>query len=108
MFLAKVILYKHSVTYTVTLNWCCGMVPEAVGAVFNTPGDGCCGTRNMLSSFAVNKYLRIVASVGFLFELVLYLFTSSTERRVAKIKQTEEEIICDIYRKNEEIKQFFQ
>jgi len=40
-----------------------------VGAVFNTPDDGCCDTRNMESSFAVNKYLHTVASVGFLFTL---------------------------------------
>ena len=42
-------------------------VPEAAGTVFNTPDDGCCDTRNMQSSFAVNKYLHIVTSVGFLF-----------------------------------------
>jgi len=44
-------------------------VPEAAGTVFNTPDDGCCDTRNMQSSFAVNKYLHAVASVGFLFTL---------------------------------------
>jgi len=37
------------------------------GTVFNTPHDGCCDTRKMKSSFAVNKYLHTVASVGFLF-----------------------------------------
>jgi len=40
-----------------------------VGTVFNTPDDGCCDTRNMYSSLAVNKYLYTVASVGFLFTL---------------------------------------
>jgi len=45
-------------------------VPEATGTVFITPDDGCCDTRNMYSSFAVNKYLHTVASVGFLFTLV--------------------------------------
>jgi len=49
-------------------------VPEAAGTVFNTPDDGCCDTRNMYSSFAVNKYLHTVASVGFLFTLKLYMF----------------------------------
>jgi len=44
-------------------------VPEASGTVFNTPDDGCCDTRNMYSSFAMNKYLHTVASVGFLFTL---------------------------------------
>ena len=44
-------------------------VPEAAGTVFNTPDDGCCDTRNMCSSFAVNKYPHTVASVGFLFTL---------------------------------------
>jgi len=41
-------------------------VPAASGTVFNTPDDGYCDTRNMYSSFAVNKYLHTVASVGFL------------------------------------------
>ena len=45
------------------------LVPEAAGTIFNTPDDGCCDTRNMYSSFAVNKYLHTVASVGFLFTL---------------------------------------
>ena len=40
-----------------------------MGTVFNTPDDGCCDTRNMYSSFAVNKYVHTVASVGFLFTL---------------------------------------
>jgi len=39
------------------------------GFSFNTPDDGCCDTRNIYSSFAVNKYLHTVASVGFLFTL---------------------------------------
>jgi len=39
------------------------------GTVFNNPDDGCCDTRNMYSSFAVNKYLHTVASFGFLFTL---------------------------------------
>jgi len=43
--------------------------PEAAGTVFDTPDDGCCDTRNMYSSFAVNKYLHTVAFVGFLFTL---------------------------------------
>jgi len=30
---------------------------------FNTPDGGCCDTRNMYSSFPVNKYLHTVASV---------------------------------------------
>ena len=33
-------------------------------------GTECCDTRNMWSSFAANKYLLTVASVGFLFTLV--------------------------------------
>jgi len=37
-------------------------VPEAAVTVFSTPDDGCCDTRNMLSDFAVNKYLHTVAS----------------------------------------------
>jgi len=37
-------------------------VPEAAVTVFSTPDDGCCDTRNMYSYFAVNKYLRTVAS----------------------------------------------
>jgi len=41
------------------------VVPEAAGTVFDSPDDGCCDTRNMQSSFAVNKYLHTVASVGF-------------------------------------------
>jgi len=41
----------------------------AAGTVFSTADDGCCDTRNMLSSFAVNIYLHTVASVGFLFTL---------------------------------------
>ena len=54
-----------------------------MGTVFNTPDDGCCDTQNMQSSFAVNKYLHTVASVGFLFalnydarnhELIIYMF----------------------------------
>ena len=44
-------------------------VPEAASTVFNTPDNGCCDTRNIYSSFAVNKYLHTVASVGFLFTL---------------------------------------
>ena len=36
------------------------------GYSFNTPDDGCCDTRNMWSSFAVNKYLHTVAS-GWIF-----------------------------------------
>jgi len=40
-----------------------------VYTVFNNPDDGCCDTRNMYSSFAVNKYLHSVSSVGFLFIL---------------------------------------
>jgi len=36
-------------------------VPGAAVAVFNTPDDGCCDTRNMYSDFAVNKYLHTVA-----------------------------------------------
>ena len=44
-------------------------VPESEGTVFNTPDDGCCDTRNMKSSSAVNKYLHVVAPVGFLFTL---------------------------------------
>jgi len=43
------------------------LVPEAAVTVFSTPDDGCCDTRNMESSFAVNKYLHTVGSVGFLF-----------------------------------------
>ena len=39
------------------------------GYSFSTPDDGCCDTQNMKSSFAVNKYLHTVASVGFLFTL---------------------------------------
>ena len=41
-------------------------VPEAAVTVFSTPDDGCCDTRNMLSDYAVNKYLRLVAS-GWIF-----------------------------------------
>ena len=37
-------------------------LPEAAVAVFGTPDDGCCDTRNMWSDFAVNKYLHNVAS----------------------------------------------
>jgi len=37
-------------------------VPEAAITVFSTPDDVCCDTRNMQSSFAVNKYLHTVAS----------------------------------------------
>jgi len=44
-------------------------LPEAAVTVFSTPDDGCCDTRNMWSSFAVNKYPHTVASVGFLFTL---------------------------------------
>jgi len=46
-------------------------VPTAVGTVFDTPDDGCCDTRNMQSSFAVNKYLHIVASLGFFIHIEL-------------------------------------
>jgi len=46
-------------------------VPEAAVTVFNTPDDGCCDTRNMLSSFAVNKYLHTVAS-GWIFIHINY------------------------------------
>ena len=46
-------------------------VPEAAGTVFDTPDDGCYDTRNMLSSFAVNKYLHTVASVGFFIHIIL-------------------------------------
>ena len=42
------------------------IIPAASGIIFNTPDDVCCDTRNMYSSFAVNKYLHTVASVGFL------------------------------------------
>ena len=35
---------------------------------------GCHTTRNMYSSFAVNKYLHTVASVGFLFTLYIVVF----------------------------------
>ena len=49
-------------------------VPEAAGTVFNTLDDGCCDTRNMYSSFAVNKYLHTVTSVGFLFTLHSHLY----------------------------------
>ena len=41
-------------------------VLETAVTVFNTPDDGCCGTRNMYSDFAVNKYLHTVAS-GWIF-----------------------------------------
>ena len=41
-------------------------VPEAAVTVFSTPDDGCCDTRNMQCSFAVNKYLHTVAS-GWIF-----------------------------------------
>jgi len=41
-------------------------VPEAAFTVFSTPDDGCCDTRNMYSSSAVNKYLHTVAS-GWIF-----------------------------------------
>ena len=59
-------------------------VPVAVGTVFNTPDAACCDTRNIYSSFAVNKYLHIVASVGFLFTkecffLVAFFPHNSTE-----------------------------
>jgi len=47
-------------------------VPEAAITVFSTPDDGCCDTRNMLSSFAVNKYLHTVAS-GWIFINIDYL-----------------------------------
>ena len=45
------------------------LVPEAAGTVFNTRDVGCCDTRNMQSTFAVNENLHTVASVGFLFAL---------------------------------------
>ena len=41
-------------------------VLEAAVTVFSTPDDGCCDTRNMWSSFAVNKYLHTVVS-GWIF-----------------------------------------
>ena len=44
---------------------------------FYTLVDGCCDTRNMQSSFAVNKYLLTVASVGFLFTQIAYSKTLS-------------------------------
>ena len=44
-------------------------VPEAAVTVFSTPDDGCCETRNMLNSFAVNNYLHTVAS-GWIFILI--------------------------------------
>ena len=40
-------------------------------SLIGTPDDGCCDSRNIKSNFAVNKYLHTVASVGFLFTLVL-------------------------------------
>jgi hypothetical protein len=36
--------------------------PEVAVTVFDTPDDGCCDTRNMLSDFAVNKCLHTAAS----------------------------------------------
>jgi len=41
---------------------------------FDTPDDGCCDTRNMQSSFAVNKYLHTVASVGFFIHTLSTLY----------------------------------
>ena len=49
------------------VGWLC--VHWEVRSVLKTPDDGCCDTRNMYSSFAVNKYLHTVASVGILFTL---------------------------------------
>jgi len=59
---------------------------QAAGTVFNTADDGCCDTRNMYSSFAVNKYLRTVASVGFLFtfSVSLKLFTITASNLTVK------------------------
>ena len=34
-------------------------VREAAVTVINTPDDGCCDTRNMYSSFAVNKCILL-------------------------------------------------
>ena len=48
----------------------CIAAPLQLGLIgTDTPDDGCCDTRNMYSSSAVNKYLHTVASVGFLFTL---------------------------------------
>ena len=41
--------------------------------MFSTPDDGCCDTRNMYSSFAVNKYLHTVAS-GWIFINILLTY----------------------------------
>jgi len=42
-------------------------------AVFSTPDDGCCDTRNMYSDFAANKYLHTVASGWILINTVLFV-----------------------------------
>jgi len=55
-------------------------VPEAAGTVFNIPDDGCCDTQNMYSSFAVNKYLHTVVSVGFLFTLYCLSYTWASSK----------------------------
>jgi len=52
-------------------------VPEAAVTVFNTPDDGCCDTRNMYRSSAVNKYLHTVA----------FLFTMNCDARNHELKK---------------------
>ena len=54
-------------------------VPEATVTVFSTPDDGCCDTRNMLSDFAVNKYLHTVAS-GWVFIDIRHSTQSISEK----------------------------
>jgi len=66
---------------------------------WNTPDDGCCVTRNMSSSFAVNKYLHTVASVGFLFTLNWKIFMSTSKMAPVKVLQNYNHFTLDAYPK---------
>ena len=70
--------------------------PEAAVTVFSIPDDGCCDTRNMLSDFAVNKYLHTVASGWISINIKIYIKNLITDTTNICSHITTDSIITDV------------